>query len=302
VALAILVWFLAAMSILVASMVSQARMDIRLAQLQIEQAEAEAAGDGAIQLALAELLIREQAREFNVRQMQISEFTVGDARVTVRIIPVAGLIDLNSAQENLLIALFSTNSGSALNNGQELAQNVIKWRLPGAHADPMGPAPESYARRFQAVEDLLSVNGINRGIYERVKDSIYVAAKGQAGVDWLSAPESVLTLLSGGDETLSRELGQSRLRDQQAAASDVGGTVPVGLDMQFQKEGALPLFRVDALVKLHDGNYRRRRWVDRSKSGSDGLPWSFFRSEALAAINKEERNFLTFVGDTYAGG
>ena len=54
VALAIVVWFIAGMSLLVASIVSQATVDTRLAQLHVAKAEAAAAGDGAIQLMLAQ--------------------------------------------------------------------------------------------------------------------------------------------------------------------------------------------------------------------------------------------------------
>ena len=55
VALAVVVWFIAGMSLLVAGIVSQARVDIQLAQLHLFRAQAEAAGDGAIHLLMAEL-------------------------------------------------------------------------------------------------------------------------------------------------------------------------------------------------------------------------------------------------------
>ena len=47
------------MSLLVAGIVMQARVDIKLAQLHATRARVEAATDGAIQLALADLMLRE---------------------------------------------------------------------------------------------------------------------------------------------------------------------------------------------------------------------------------------------------
>ena len=56
VALAIVLWFIAGMSLLVAGIVSQARVDTHMAQLHVARAKVVAAGDGAIRLRLAELL------------------------------------------------------------------------------------------------------------------------------------------------------------------------------------------------------------------------------------------------------
>ena len=59
VALAIVVWFIAGMSLLVAGIVSHARVDTQMAQLHVARAKAVAAGDGAIQLMLAERLLKQ---------------------------------------------------------------------------------------------------------------------------------------------------------------------------------------------------------------------------------------------------
>ena len=61
VALAIVVWFIAGMSLLVAGIVSHARVDTQMAQLHIAKAKAVAAGDGAIQLMLGERLFNQDA-------------------------------------------------------------------------------------------------------------------------------------------------------------------------------------------------------------------------------------------------
>ena len=49
----------------------------------------------------------------------------------------------------------------------------------------------------------------------------------------------------------------------------------------FQGSPALDSYRVDAVVEVDGTVYRRRRWVDKSVKGGDGLPWHFFRNDPV---------------------
>ena len=53
VALGVVVWFIAGMALLVSGIIAEARIDTRMAQIHYFRAQAAAAGDGAINLALA---------------------------------------------------------------------------------------------------------------------------------------------------------------------------------------------------------------------------------------------------------
>jgi len=302
VALAILVWFLAAMSLLVAGIVMQARVDIKLAQLHVMRARVEAAADGAMQLALAQLLQPEQEGEPPQPVLPSQELSVGGFNVTVNITPVSGLIDINAAPEELLFLLFSAVDDLDEVAARELALNVVEWRSAnpldaGATDQPAQPSGSGnnggsasqdaepaalgdvrYAR-FEAIEDLLLVAGIDRRIYDAVEDAVYVSQVGQSGVDWATAPVPVLRVLGGMDTESAQELAASRLSD------NVDGLVaPQDLDLSFQEAAQLSSYRIDAMVELDGSLFNRRRWVDRSQPGSDGLPWTFFRTEALRVI------------------
>ena len=93
VALAIVVWFLAAMSLLVSGIVFQARVDTRLAQLHAASAKAMSAGDGAIQLTLAELAFGDTAGD--ISEMS---FVIGDYPVTVRRTPIS-IVSIHSGKQ-----------------------------------------------------------------------------------------------------------------------------------------------------------------------------------------------------------
>lgn len=302
VALAILVWFLAAMSILVAGIVYQARMDIKLAQLHIGQAEAQAAGDGAINLALAELMTQEEASEFGQRGIHNSKFSFNNVQVSVRIVPVTGLVNLNLATEALLAVLFTVGEEMDEGRGQQLAASVVEWRSSMADdvAEDSGenqtPISSSIQGRFDAIENLLLVDGVSRDVFDHVKDLVCVDRQGQAGVDWLSAPVAVLTMFASGNEDVAQGVARSRVLDPSGVAPSA-----VGLNMLFQEEQSLPRFRVDATVQIEETSYRRRRWVDRSKMGADSLPWRYFRTEPITVLSGKEKEMMAFVEDVYAG-
>lgn len=308
VALAILVWFLAAMSLMVAGIVTLSSVDIKLAQLHIARARAEAAADGAIQLALAQMMQPAEEGEPPQAALQSLVYPLGGLNVRVDIVPLSGLINLNEAPEELLFLLFSTVEGLDESAAQSLAFNVVEWRTPGMHGEVNGePAAEQSTgddgkaadnpnRRFEANEDLLLVSGIDRRVYESVSDAIYVSQEGQAGVDWATAPVVVLRGLLGGDAESAQALAESRMSDAEDAL-----VAPSDMDLTFQEARATSSYRIDAIVELGGSIFNRRRWVSTDHTGSDGLPWSFFRTEALRVVSDSSGTELLMEEGASAG-
>jgi general secretion pathway protein K len=320
VALAILVWFLAAMSLLVAGIVLQARVDIKLAQLHVTQARVEAAADGAIQLALADLMLREQEAASPNPVMQSQVFNVGGYNVAVTFTPVSGLININAAPEGLLLRLFSIVDDLDENAAHELAFNVVEWRSTYSPGEELRDLPTqgsgwgAYGRerdakgtdapvmgnvgygRFTVIEDLLLVSGIDRRVFEVVQDAVHVGQVGQSGVDWALAPVAVLRALGDMDEDAAKELAEMRIND-----TAEGLVAPQEMDLSFQQASALSSYRIDALVELDGSVFNRRRWVNRTRPGSDGLPWSFFRTEAVSVMPQTEGEGLTLEEGVHAG-
>ncbi len=276
VALAIVVWFLAAMSLLVAGIVFQARVDIRLAQTHIAKAKAVAAGDGAIQLMLAALKSK-QFKSFRGRGTPTMDFAVGELPVSVLLVPTSGLIDLNGASRELLAMLFAAHDNASGVDAQLMADNVIKWRAQGRRGPGQG-------LRFQSIEDLLQVEGMSRALLERVRDSVAVGQSKRAGVDWLSAPPSVLAILLGRDAARASEIVSER-----SGGFTANKTIPRGLSPRFQSSGSGSEYRVDAWVTVGDKIWLRRRWVSVGSGASGLLPWRFIRSEAARALPASRR-------------
>ena len=281
-----MVWFVAAMMILVAGIAMQARVDIRQTQLHADRARAEAIADGAISLALAEMLFVDKEGEIDTSRGFEGVYALGDVEVRVAMLPLTGLVDINLVHEDLLAMLLMTVDGVDENMAAELAANVVEWRSTQGQENNGGPGEEYTEEsggddafrygRFEAIEDLLLVPGFDRRIFDAIRDAVYVSQLGQAGVDWMTAPVQVLRAIGDMDEEQALEL-----LDKVDRSEEGDQVAPAELDLGFQESRKLPLYRVDAHVASGGELYQRRRWVKRGAKGVDGLPWQFFRTEAI---------------------
>jgi general secretion pathway protein K len=203
---------------------------------------------------------------------------VGEQNVSVSLVPVAGLIDLNGAPLELLVELFASSGAVSEEGAQILAENVLKWRNQIS-------AVRRRKEKFNSLEDLLRVDGIGRTLFENIRDSIVVAAQPSKGVDWMSAPESVLRVLNGEKGDVVTSVMSAREGDFSPASA-----IPRGLSARFQVAGSGTDYRVDALVTVGDKQWLRRRWVSAETRGEGLLPWRITGTEPVRSVqvrNKE---------------
>lgn len=259
VALAVVVWFIAGMSLLVASVVLSARNDVRMAQLHLGRAQATAAGDGAINLLLADLLdgqfLPGNSAGDGIAQRQ---YELGAHRVSVVAVPGAWLVDLNVAAEAQLLETLRDTGAFGPEDAKAMARAVVQWRTGGSGVR---------GRRFEAIEDLLSVEGMNRASLDSIRDFV-VAAPGRGGRSSYSRSRqtfAAVAQLSPGS--------RSRQQNLLAPSGGFSGMAP----------GGPGTYRVDALLDIGDRLWLRRRWV--SVSASSGvLPWRVERTEPVRIV------------------
>ncbi|MFV0277869.1 MAG: hypothetical protein ACK5HY_11870 [Parahaliea sp.] len=267
VALAIVVWFVAAMSLLVAGIVALGRTDIRLAQSHVAQAKAEAAGDGAMQLMLARYFAARGDAGDTARVLSGS-FRLGGVPVRVALVPASGLVDIRSAPLELLAALFRVRGGLDGGEARRLAEAVVQLRSRRTGGLPQQVAPE----------DLLRVPGFSRTLLDAVRDDIRAVEAGSRALRWDMASTGMLDALSELDSARATAiLGQ---RDRAG-----GGEALARL------AAAENLFRVDAMVSYGDNIWLRRRWVSlQGGGGHSALPWSYVRTEAPRVVGAGSGN------------
>jgi general secretion pathway protein K len=260
VALAIVVWFIAGMSLLVAGIVSHARVDTKMAQLHIARAKTAAAGDGAIQLMLADLTTGKAGLSVS-KGVPSSEYQLGNIKVVVKLVPAAGLIDLNSVSGPILASLFAASGSLGSSEAQIIADNVIKWR-----------SSKSRRTTFAAMEDLLRVEGVTRTLLDAIRDYVVVGESGQRGTQWSLSTGAVLAIMQEANPKKAEEI--LRQRDSLTEPGAEAGKRAILGDS----------LRADATVYYGDQAWLRRRWISMKQAGASQLPWHSRRAEAPRVI------------------
>lgn len=277
VALAIVLWFLAAMSLLVGGIVYQGRVDVQLAQAHVARAKAIAAGDGAIHMMVARFMsapvdgVESSGSENGGQPGLKGRFVLGDSSVAVEMVPASGLIDVFNSPPRILAALIAHRTGLSAERSKQLADNVVELRSPLARRSRRQQSGEGATSRLSTPEDLLRVPGFSRAMLDAVADDIRAVRGGRDELNWAAAPDGLIEALRGSDPQraatlLDRRGGSGGNRLWNARAED--------------------LFRVDAVVNYGGQQWLRRRWVQLSPGKDSELPWRIMRTEAPRALAK----------------
>ncbi len=266
IAMVTVLWFVAAMSLLVAGIVGSARTDVRMAQFRLQEAEGTAAADGAIRLFLADYIDGVFTGE--TPQLARARYRVGEIDVMIVAIPVAQIVDPNSASPDLLRAsLEASGAGGA---SAQLSRSIVAWRER--------PAPGQRRRgrtEFAVVEALLEVPGLGRSVWDRLRDFVAVGSGAGRGMD-------------GGAGAARQGIALLRSLSPQARAARGSldpGPVAVGPDWRAGGE-----LRVDAMFAHGGRNWLRRRWERVGASGTSGLPWTTERVEGTRIVSGDQGN------------
>lgn len=277
VALALLLWIVAALSLLVSGLTYLARTDVQLTALQRDQAQAQAAATGVGHLLLHELLLARAAGDYDGRGIFARGYQFNGLELVARAVPASGFVSLNMASGELLAGLFRHHGGLAPGQAEILAEDVLAWRANVLRLGPEEatlPEPQAGAQGgpFQVVEDLLRVPGVSRALYDRVSPVVHALSAGQAGVDPAAAPAAVLRVLADGDQAVAAAVQESRQDMASAEAGAYNALVPT-----YLSAGGSTAYCLEIDVTMTDGRvFQQRIWVD-TAAGAKGLPWRYTR-------------------------
>ena len=245
VALALVIWFVAGMALLVSGIVAEARIDTRMAQLHYFRAQAAAAGDGAINLALAAQYSRKQGGRAGLKSQLV--YKMGRHEVQIRMIPGEWLVNVSQEPLPVLSALFDLSPRYTAATSRELAVSMVNYR----GKDPLVA--------FFSPEDVLRVPGLDRGVYDAIRDYITVAN------------------LSG-TRSMAEQPIAKRLADIEAMMQGENTMV------RDQVQHSATTLRLDAIIELGGQRWLRRRWVELEAAEDSQLPWRILRSEAARPL------------------
>ncbi|WP_339615953.1 hypothetical protein [uncultured Gilvimarinus sp.] len=188
VALALLLWFIAALSLLVAGLMGLSRSEMTGAKLYLGQAKAAAVGDAAATMALQGLVQKVPAAKTELQG--VLQFDAYNVRVYV--VPTDGLVDVMAANAELLQLLFGAATDLEPAVARALADSVIQWRTPTeAQKKRRQSGPPVYV-----IEDVMAAPGLTRDIFEQVKWLICAGCNG-GNFNSLHAPARLQNAVAG---------------------------------------------------------------------------------------------------------
>ncbi len=223
-ALLIVLWVVALLSIVAASLAFSMRTETTLAHDLVAQAQARALAEAGVYRGILELYNRDRLRRWR-GDGSPHRVRLAGVPITVSLQDEAGKIDLNSAQRGLLDALFRV-SGIEDDRRDALLDAIEDWRDPdslrrlnGAEDQEYEAAGRTHGAKdaaFNTVEELQQVLGVTPRLFKRLRPALTVHSH-SAGIDDRVAPPAVLRALLLSGEDAERDLEEALARRDDAA-------------------------------------------------------------------------------------
>ncbi len=270
IALMLVLWVITLLTIIAVGMTATQRTEINLAANQVASAAFRAQADAAIQFAALNLLTQPpvateaealDTQVFWVPDGQPRVWGLGEQMLEIRIINEASLIDLNTADRDLLLALMMA-VGLQDAEPDSLVDAILDWRdeddlhlVNGAEDPDYEAAGLPYGAKdgpFDSLEELQQVMGFNKALYRILAPALTVSS-GQATPEPSFAPPLVQAALQG----ISLDEMQGRLDTETAVLPET--PTPQG-------RGG-PLYRIQVSWHAPGGTFRAMESLVRIQQG-----------------------------------
>ena len=257
IALVMVLWLLALLSVIAGSLVYSSRTELGIAANLVGRARAEAFADAGVHKAIQQLAAAVASDPERWRgNGAVHLWQLGEAMLYITIIDEAGKVDLNQAPLPLLQALF-TGYGVADQDAAALAAAVVDWRDPDDLVTPNGAETAEYAAagrdygpangQFTTIEELSQVLGVSDELYRRLEPALTVYSQ-RPGIDSTVATRGVLLGMPGA----TPEMVDAYLEQRQAALDTGLPPPPFPPAQAFSGRGNANTFSIQVIAVLRD--------------------------------------------------
>ena len=241
-ALLLVLWATVLLAALLAGVAAAARSHSQAALYGAEYARAELAAEAGLAQAVAGLRAPDQQRQW-VPDGRPYTFTFDGAKVTVRVVDVTGMADLNASPATLLGGIFQA-AGTDASRAGALADAVVSSRegTPGSAGQP-----------FRAVDQLARLPGMDLALFGKIENAVTVYS-GRNFPDESYAGALVLASLRGiGVPQAEALVGARRQRAAQRGAGNGEAFGAVANGPLVAGYGGV-VERVFSVAEMPDGN------------------------------------------------
>jgi len=203
IALVIVLWMLALMTILALAYSGMTRTESLLSHNMIHSAQARAQAESGIWLAVNDLLKRVKSRQFPADSSPVVIHSTQTDNLTISIQDESGKIDLNKASQQLLLGLIKS-AGIDHDQSTRLVDAILDWRDRDSLTRVNGAEDQQYESMgypygakdgtFNSIGELMQIRGMTPSLYKKLKPLITVHST-QSRIRLNSAPSSVLNAL-----------------------------------------------------------------------------------------------------------
>lgn len=294
VALVVVLWIVAALSLLAASFGLGIRRESKLALHWAETAQLEAAAEAAIHYAA--FMVTHPDPNWRWRaDGSLYALSLDDFEMRVQVVDEGGKIDLNRADEPLLRGVLTYLSGDP-DQAAAIASAILDWRdgdrdrrVGGAEADDYRAAGLAYGpadAAFGAVVEVRWVLGMTPQLTRALLPLVTVHS-GQTGINPHLAPPEVLKALPGIDPAWVEAFVQARAQQPQGVSPlplpqlpgvsfhSVSGSA-LGINVEVHRQAAS--LTVQAVIRPGEG-------VEYLDWRQEPLPESLFERPALMQVD-----------------
>lgn len=277
-ALVVVLWAAALLSVIAASFAFSMRVETRLAGNQIERTQAQAIADAGIRRGILALLGNLPETRW-VADGRAYELPFGDAGMRIRLFSENGKVDLNGAPEalihGLLAALVENGDLADEQQATAIADAILDWRDTDQRPHSNGAEDRHYQASgypygardgaFLSVAELGQILGMDAAAYARLAPLVTVYSWAPQ-VDPMTAPRQVLLGIPGldGDQVEAFLAARNAFYASRANGETGASRLPSELlsaGARYLSRSTSNIYMIDSVAELFDGTRATRRAV-----------------------------------------
>lgn len=204
IALVLVLWVALLMSVIAGGFALSARTESVQSRILFNQVQAEFLAEAGLNRAVFELRNPDPETRW-IADGRSYEFTLDETKINVQITDESGKIDLNLANEELLVGLFAS-VGVEFDEALALSDKIQDWRDPDEETRLAGAEDADYFSAgythgakdapFDTVPEILQVMGMSYELYRKIEPAITVYS-GRGNLNLAFAPKEALMALGG---------------------------------------------------------------------------------------------------------
>lgn len=206
VALVVVLWMISMMMMIAASLLYSTRTEMGMTTLLQQTTQARAYADAALRYSITQLQIPENLRQLQTRG-QPFQWQFEEAKIEIRVIGENGLIDINTADRTLFLAVLKQlgivdqEAENLLDLIEDFRDEDDLKRLHGAEDNDYVDADLPFGAKdaaFERIEELQQVIGIDVNLYKKLARYLTVNSQSK-GINPMLAPRHILMVLADND-------------------------------------------------------------------------------------------------------